>query len=106
MDQDLYTVLAGETHSVEGRGDLIDGAVKGSVNGGAGGLDAAAGSQNALRKGLIGDLFLLEYLAAEGSQNGLALVHELDGIVLAGLVAEQLVKKAHNKILPSYHILA
>ena len=60
------------------------------------GLDAAAGAQDALCERLVGDVGLCQDLAADGSQNGLALAKELGGFFFFGFVAEQLVKKAHD----------
>ena len=96
MDQDLDAVIAGQTHSVQGGSHLIHSAVKRSVNGLTGGLNAAAGSEDALCKGLIGDVGLCQHLAAQGSQNRLALAKEFGGLFLFGLAAEQLVKKSHG----------
>ena len=96
MDQDLDAVIAGQTHSVQGGSHLIHGAVERSVHGLAGRLDAAAGSEDALCKGLVGDVGLCQHLAAQGSQNRLALAKEFGGLFLFGLAAEQLVKKSHG----------
>ena len=101
MDQDLDAVLAGQAHGVQGGSHLFHGAVKRSIHGLAGGLDAAAGAKDALCKGLVGDVGLCQHLAADGGQNGLALTEEFDSLFLLGLAAEQLIKKAHVKI-PSF----
>ena len=81
---------------MQGGSHLFHGAVKRSIHGLAGGLDAAAGAQDALCERLVGDVGLCQDLAADRSQNGLALAKELGGFFFFGLVAEQLVKKAHD----------
>ena len=86
---------------MQGGSHLIHGAVKRSIHGLAGGLDAAAGAKDALCKGLVGDVGLCQHLAADGGQNGLALTKEFSGLFLLGLTAEQLIKESHGKI-PSF----
>ena len=103
VHQDLDAVFAGQTDGVQGGSHLVHSAVKGGVHGLAGGLDAAAGAKDALRKGLVGDIGLCQHLAADGGQNGLALTEEFDSLFLLGLAAEQLIKKAHVKI-PSFRL--
>ena len=105
MDQDLHAVLAGQAHSVQGGSHLFHSAVKRSIHGLAGGLDAAAGAKDALCKGLVGDVGLCQHLAADGGQNGLALTKEFGGLFLLGLAAEQLIKKSHVKYLLSDHFI-
>ena len=96
VDQQLDAVVAGDADSVQGGGDLGHSTVKGGVHGVAGGLDAAAGAQNALCKGLIRDVGLCQHLALQRGQHGLALVGELSGVFVLGLAAKKLVKKTHK----------
>jgi len=103
MDQQLGALAAGHAHSVQGGGDLGHSAVKGSVHGITGGLNAAAGAQNALCKSLVRDVGLCQHLALQRRQDRLALVGEFAGVFVLGLAAEQFVKKAHGEC-PSFLI--
>ena len=103
MDQQLGALAAGYAHSVQGGGDLGHSAVKGSIHGITGGLNAAAGAQNALCKSLVRDVGLCQHLALQRRQDRLALVGEFAGVFVLGLAAEQFVKKAHGEC-PSFLI--
>ena len=99
MDQQLNAVIAHHTNGVQAFGHLRNSAVKGSINGVAGGLHAAAGAQDRGGKGLVRQLLQRDHLAVNGKHDR----HLLAGKFRlgCGLAAKKLVKKAHNTNHPS-----
>ena len=94
VDEQLHAVLGGDAHRVEGVGGLAHGAVKGRVDDLLGGVQAAAGPQNALAEHRVGNLLHLHGRAAEGRADGER--RALGGNALRRFGTQQFIKQAHS----------